>query len=187
VTDAIQEPPVEEPTTPAASGIEISFDEPKLAEWERDLHGLLTLGYLCATFEWCGHTIRIKTLNTDEELILSLIVQQWEATIGGAKAYATAICGIAVQSVDGQPMPSPLGDQGDRDRWALERFNYARRWFPWTIDAIYNHYLLLEARVKEVLLNLGKASAPMGAASPGSSGSSDSPSGEGSFTGPLFQ
>ena len=177
----------EEPTTPAAEGIEIRFDEPKLAEWERDLHGLLSLGQLGATFEWCGHTIRIKTLSTAEELIIASIVREWESTIGGAKAYATAICGIAVQSVDGQSMPTPLGEQGTSDKWALERFNYARRWYPWTIDAIYGHYLLLENRVKEVLSGLGKASAPMGAAIPGSSDSSESPSGEGPFTGPLFQ
>jgi hypothetical protein len=178
--------PAEEPTTPAASGIEITFDAPDVADWQKDLHGLLTLGKLTATFEWCGHTIRIRTLTTAEELIVSSIVARWDTTIGGPKAYATAICGIAVQSIDGQPMPTPLGDQGDPDRWALERFNYAQRWFPWTIDAIYNHYLLLENRVKEVLANLGKVSAPMGAAIPESSGSSDSPSGEGPFTGQLF-
>lgn len=177
----------EEPTTPAAEGIEITFGEPKLADWEKDLHGLLTLGQLDATFEWCGHTIRIRTLSTAEELIIASIVREWESTIGGAKAYATAICGIAVQSVDGQPMPTPLGEQGSADKWALERFNYAKRWYPWTIDAIYGHYLLLENRVKEVLSGLGKASAPMGAAIPGSSDSSESPSGEGPFTGPLFQ
>jgi hypothetical protein len=183
----VTEAATEEPTTPAAEGIEIRFDEPRLDEWQKDLHGLLTLGYLCATFEWCGHVIRIKTLSTAEELIIASIVQKWESTIGGAKAYATAICGIAVQSVDGQPMPTPLGDQGDRDKWALERFNYAQRWFPWTIDAIYAHYLMLETRVREVLSGLGKVSAPMGAASPGSSSSSESPSGEGPFTGQLFQ
>lgn len=177
---------IEEPTTPAAEGIEISFDEPDLAKWQQDLHGLLVLGQLSATFEWCGHTIRIKTLNDHEELIIASIVRQWESTIGGAKAYATAICGLAVQSVDGQPMPTPLGEQGDPDRWALERFNYARRWYPWTIDAIYGHYLMLETRVKEVLSGLGKASAPMGAAIPESSGGSGSPSGEGPFTGQLF-
>jgi hypothetical protein len=187
VTDTSPEVPAEAPTTPAAEGIDIRFDDPKLPEWGRDLHGLLALGQLSATFEWCGHTIRIKTLSTAEELIIASIVRQWESTIGGAKAYATAICGISVQSVDGQPMPTPLGEQGDSDRWALERFNYAQRWYPWTIDAIYGHYLMLETRVKEVLSGLGKASAPMGAAIPESSTSSGSPSGEGSFTGPLFQ
>jgi hypothetical protein len=183
----VTEAPAEDPTTPAAEGAEIQFGSPALGDWQKDLHGLLALGELSATFEWCGHTIRIKTLTTAEELIISSIVKEWESTIGGAKAYATAICGIAVQSVDGQPLPTPLGEQGSASRWALERFNYAQRWYPWTIDAIYGHYLILETRVKEVLSGMGKASAPMGAVSPESSSSSDSPSGEGPFTGPLFQ
>jgi len=179
-----QEFPAE--TTPAASGSPPSFGEPSITEWQKDLHGLLALGELTSSFEWCGHRIVIRTLRTDEELIVASMIKEWDTTLGGAKAYATAMCALAVQAIDGQPMPTPLGETGSKYQWAMERFRYAQRWYPWTIDAVYAQYLQLELRVKEVLAELGKASAPMGAASPGSSGSSGSPSGEGPFTGRLF-
>lgn len=166
---------------PAGPAVEIHVQEPDEDAWREDFTGLLTLGALRAWFDWCGHRISIRTLTTDEELLVAHLIKDFEGSMGGMKAYATATSGLCVESVDGQPMPVPLGEHPNRPhQWALERFNYARRWFPPTIDAILNAYLQLETRQRAVMAALGKASAPEGLATPGSSASSGSLSGEAS-------
>ena len=162
-----------EETVPAASGDPARFGEPD-GRWRRDFDGLLYLGALTSEFEYLHHTICIRTLTTDELLIVAQLTAEWDATIGGTRAYATAMCAMAMTSADGQPMPSPLGDGGDSIEWARQRFRWARRLYPYTIDAVYNRYVELEARVQEVLAGLGKASGRADA-TPGSNGPSASP------------
>jgi hypothetical protein len=102
-------------------------------------------------------------------------------TLGATKAYATAVAALAVDSIDGEPMPTPLGETGNgpsgTDQWARERFRYARRWFAPTIDAIFTRHAQLEARVNTILNDLGKGSLP-GDSAPGPSGTSESQTAE---------
>lgn len=163
---------------PLADGTETGGpSEPDLAAWAQDFHGLLKLGYLTSTFEWCGHKIVIHTLRTDEELIIASMIREWQETIGGTKAYATAMAALCVDFIDGQPMPIPLGEDYRSDTWARQRFAYAQRWYPFTIDAIYEEYLALEVRVKQVLEQMGKGQAPEA----GSSENAESPDSGGSL------
>ena len=155
---------------------ELHVDDPATSAWAEDFTGLLTLGELHGWFDWCGHRISIRTLSTSEELLVATLMREHEGSMGGMKAYATATSGLCVEAIDGQPMPVPLGEHpGKPYQWAYERFNYAQRWYPPTIDAILNAYLELEKRQRAVLAGLGKASAPEAAATPGLSGSSGSP------------
>lgn len=160
---------------------ELHTEDADFGSWQEDLVGLLQLGALRGWFEWCGHRIALKTLTTDEELLVAQLIREFEGGMGGMKAYATATSGLCVESVDHQPMPVPLGEHPNAQyKWALERFNYARRWYPPTIDAILDAYLQLEARQREAMAGLGKASGLGADSTPGLSASSASPSGEGS-------
>jgi hypothetical protein len=160
---------------------ELHYEDADLPAWREDLVGLLQLGALRAWFDWCGHRIAIKTLTTDEELLVAQLTREFEGGMGGMKAYATATSGLAVEAIDHQPMPVPLGEHPNAQyRWALERFNYARRWYPPTIDAILDSYLQLEARQREVMAGLGKASGLGAGSTPGLSASSGWPSDAGS-------
>lgn len=160
---------------PGASGapdpgpaIEVTVEDPDTEAWRADFTGLLTLGAIRGSFDWCGHKIAIRTLTTDEELLVADLIKDFESGMGGAKAYATATSALAVEAIDGQPMPVPLGEHPNRPyQWALQRFNYARRWYPPTIDAILDAYLTLERRQRAALGGLGKASAPAEPAIPG--------------------
>jgi hypothetical protein len=163
----------EPPVPPAADGSGVIFTEPD-ARWQADFHGLLHIGELSSSFEWMGHKIVIRTLKVDEELMVASLTAEWAETIGGTKAAAAAICGIAVQNIDGQPMPVPLGESDSPMQWARDRFAYAQRWYPFTIDAIYARYLELEGRVREILDEMGKESGQEDA-TPGLSASSGSP------------
>ena len=157
----------------ADAPLELHVDEVDDAGWRADLTGLLTLGCLSGWFDWCGHRIAIRTLTTDEELIVAQLIREYEGGLGSAKAYATAVAGLCVESVDRQPMPVPLGEHPNRPyQWALQRFNYARRWYPPTIDAIFDVFLQLEIRQKAVITELGKASPQGESATPGLSASS---------------
>lgn len=166
------------PRPPAEHVTELHVDEPDLAGWQEDFAGLLHLGRLTGWFDWCGHRIEFRTLVTDEELLVAQLIREFEGGMGGMKAYATATAGLAVQAIDHQPMPAPLGEHPNQQyKWALERFNYARRWFPPTIDAIFDAYLQLEARQRNVMSHLGKVSAPGAGVTPGLSATSGWPTG----------
>lgn len=161
-------PPLPGPLTPAADesvpgpGETMAFEDPD-PRWRIDFHGLLYLGALRGRFTWLGHVFRIRTLRSDEELIVAQLGQAWAETMGGARAHAIAMVALCVESVDGQPMPSPLGEQDAGSiGWAEERFRYAGRWYAYTIDHIFGRYLELEGRVREVMTELGKGSAPEG-------------------------
>lgn len=168
----------DEASPAAASGtgdapLEVHFGEAETSGWAQDFVGLLQIGSLTGWFDWCGHRIDIRTLSTDEELIAAQLIREYEGGLGGAKSYATAMAGLCVNAIDHMPMPVPLGEHPNRPyQWALERFNYARRWYPSTIDAIFDAYLQLEARQKAVIAGLGKASSQGDSANPGLSASS---------------
>jgi hypothetical protein len=162
------EPPSPGPLTPLADetaadeGEELRYDEPD-PRWRTDFHGLLYLGALRARFNWLGHVFRIRTLRSDEELIVAQLGAAWAETLGGTRAHAIAMVALCVESIDGRPMPAPLGEQDAGSiGWAEERFRYAGRWYSYTIDAIFERYLELEGRVREVMTELGKGSAPAG-------------------------
>jgi hypothetical protein len=159
-------PPLPGPLTPMADESVPGPEQELIPEdpdprWRTDFHGLLYLGALRARFTWLGHVFRIRTLRSDEELIVAQLGRDWAETMGGARAHAIAMVALSVESVDGHPMPSPLGEQDAGSiGWAEERFRYAGRWYSYTIDAIFERYLELEGRVREVMAELGKGSAP---------------------------
>jgi hypothetical protein len=135
-----------------------SFD-PKHTE---AFSGLLYLGALSSTFDFFGHRFVIRTLTVKELLVVASVTRDFQGTIGEGKAYTAAMVAMAVQSVDGEPLPSPIGETpGSPHAWARRRFDYVtENWFAWTIDHVYERYLELEQVVKDVLEAMGKASGP---------------------------
>ncbi len=126
---------------------------------KEDFLGLSVLGSLQDDFEFLGHRIVIKTLNTDETLAVSQICKEFEGTIGYARAYATAIVACALVSADGHEFSVPLGE-GRHTTYtqAKQRFNFIKsRWYPPVVDAVYAQYLILEDRVRGVIDAMGKA------------------------------
>lgn len=134
-----------------------TFDE----RYVQDFEGLLYLGALTKSFSWLGHTFVIRTLTQGEVLIVPLLIKPWTGTIGESKAYVTAMVALGVISVDGEELPMPVGDGDGEFAWAHQRFAYARaNWFQYTIDRVYSEYLTLEAKVRDVIEAMEKASGP---------------------------
>lgn len=130
------------------------FDE----KCQEDFHGLAFIGALSKTFTWLGHRFTIRTMTVEEALAVATLTKQWDETLGGPLAYRTAVAAVVTQKVDGQDLPMPVG-AGDRFTYFQQRFDYAiTHWFQFTIDAIYNEYLELELKVRQVVDAMGKAS-----------------------------
>ena len=166
--------------TPAADGQvpgAALFDD----QWKDAFHGLAYLGAASWNFEWLGHKFVIRTLTDDEELAIAKIIKEWEGTVGYDRAYRTAVAALCTVTIDKQGMPTPVIDEDNPGfAAAIHKFDYAKaRWFKYTIDKIYEQYLVLESEVRAVLEQMGKALGPEGQ-TPGLSASSDSSNDEGS-------
>jgi hypothetical protein len=142
--------------TPLGTGEDTTGDpggfDPRYRE---DFEGLAFLGALEARFSYIGHQFVIRTLTTDELLAASSVIKEYEGTLAAARAYATVMAALSVVSVDGTGLPSPIGENDNPYAWAHERFDYVKaRWFPYTVDYVYEKYLLLEERVRAVLVEM---------------------------------
>jgi hypothetical protein len=133
-----------------------------------DFDGLLYIGALSDEFRQFGHHFKIRTLSNEDLLTVALAHQKYRGTMGEERAYVTAMVAACLVSVDKKEMPEPLGGMDDP---LAARLDYVNGWFPWTTDAVYQRYLVLEARVIAVIEAMGKV---QGSASltPGSNASS---------------
>lgn len=130
------------------------FDE----RYREPFEGLVYLGALSKTFTWAGHKFRIRTLTTQEVLIVATITARYEGTMAQQRAYAAAVAALCTESVDEEPLPFPYKESVGTE-WADQRFNYVTsKWFVYTIDAVYSEYLVLEGKAREVLNAMGNLS-----------------------------
>jgi hypothetical protein len=139
--------------TPLGSGQDTENSEPEPFDprYKDDFEGLMFLGALQANFSFVGHKFRIRTLMTDELLAAARIIKEYEGTVADTRAYATVMVALATISVDGIGLPAPIAEDGEYS-WAYERFNYVKaKWFPYTVDFVYDRYLVLEDRSRNVI------------------------------------
>ncbi len=129
-------------------------------EHREDFEGLLYLGALTHSFSWLGHRFRLRSLNTDQMLAVTMLTREFDQSMGQGLAYKAAMVACATVSVDGKDLPIPIGSSDDVYAWARARFDHCVRWFPQTIEAVYAEYMVLDAKIDEVMVAMGKASAP---------------------------
>jgi hypothetical protein len=145
------------PTLKAEDGSELpAFDQ----RFSEAFQGLNYIGSLTRTFSWLGHEFVIRTLGVDEQLAVAQVASTYKD--GGEQlAYATAVVAMAVVSVDGEELPTPVGEDGKLAEWAHRRFAYVKaNWFQATINQVWAEYLQLEDKVAQVVEAMGKASGP---------------------------
>jgi hypothetical protein len=145
------------PTLKAEDGTELpSFDQ----RYADPFEGLAYLGSLTESFSWLGHEFVIRTLGVDEQLAVAQVTAKYKD--GGEQlAYVTAVVALCVVTVDGEELPSPIGEDQQLAEWAHRRFAYVKaNWFQATINEVFQHYLQLEDKVAQVIDAMGKAFAP---------------------------
>jgi hypothetical protein len=165
--DAVFLPPAVEPPSEQFLIVEPSSEdenpgpdeeEVKLPEFDpryREIfEGLLFIGKVSKQFTWFGHKIIMRTPTVDDLLEIGLLHKPWVGTVAEVKAYQALVIAATIQSIDGQPFPPPLHSDDN----ALEaKFNYVKKYYPWTFDKLYNEYLTLDAEVAAAHDALGKA------------------------------
>jgi len=124
----------------------------------RPVEGLLYLGKLSRTIDFCGHKFTIKTLLPHEKLAISLVVQPYRNTLGEADAFRNAHVGMAVTAIDGDTnFCAPIGP--DLDDFARARLVYVtQKWYDPVIDFLWNEYLLLESEAAKAIQEIDRLS-----------------------------
>jgi hypothetical protein len=141
---------------PASTPTELpQFDE----RHKEALNGLLFLGALKKSFDWLGHTFAIRTITIGEVAEIGVIASRYRDTDFIAKAYQAATVAACLISVDGKPLPVMPVTNAPDDTNLQAKFDYVlRRWFAPVTDVVFTEFLELEARSRDLLEELGKAS-----------------------------
>ena len=127
--------------------------------YAKDFDGLNYLGALTHEFEWLGHKFVIRTLTVDEYLAVAAITKDYLEGVSGAQAYATAIVSLCIETLDGQYLPIPVQEETKGYAWAYQRFNFVKsRWYPYTINRVFDEFNKLETRAEKVFESMGNAS-----------------------------
>lgn len=122
-----------------------------------EFEGLLYIGALAHEFTWAGHRFKIRTITSGEVLEVGLEQKQYRDSLGESRAYVTAMAAACLVSVDGKPLPRPISNDPSDTEFA-NKYSYIREsWYTWTVDAVYEEYMKLEARVVEIIEAMGKA------------------------------
>jgi hypothetical protein len=115
-------------------------------EVQQDLEGLVFLGHLETSVEWCGHEFTLRTLKAAEELQIYRIVKEYQESFGQLLCVAAATVGVALTSVDGiEDFCEPLGPS--TKSLADSRFKYVtENWYRPVIEYLFNEYDSLRKR-----------------------------------------
>jgi hypothetical protein len=120
-----------------------------------DVEGLLYLGYLEESFDFCGHRFTLRTLRGEEELLAGLVCKEYQEVVGQDKALAWATIGLALVEVDGDEDFCPPVSR-DKKEFARARFQYVTgKWF-WPLGArLWREYANLLTRQAEAVSEMG--------------------------------
>ena len=64
------------------------------------VRGLVFLGQIEKTVEFCGHTFSLRTLYPSEKAAVSIVIQPWRGSISEGEVWANAQVGLSLTSVD---------------------------------------------------------------------------------------
>ena len=119
-----------------------------------DVVELTQIGQLEDTFEWCGHTFKIRTLTVQEEIILGLICREYTDTMSQIKAMNTAAIGAALMEVDGLPWFPPMqkiDSPNELRAYLTNKFHQAAKLYDPVLAVIQEYYAnLLERQNRSV-------------------------------------
>lgn len=149
---SIPELPEEEPEEEPMADIDTEFD-PKFRE---PFVGLLYLGSLKNQVVRYGHTFDLATPTQRERLEGGVLHKRFINTISGEIAWAAIVVALYLTSVDGQPLPEPIGPAvathvADRFNWVIDNIKGE------LINELFEECLLLDAQVAGVMESLAES------------------------------
>lgn len=120
--------------------------------------GVLYLGRLTQTVSLYGHTFVVRTLTTEENAEIALIVKPYEGLPAANMVYQAAVVAAGLVSVDGQPLPGAITVDKTGELTTIKYPYVAKNYMPPVKEAIYNKIFALEVKARHALLALGEAS-----------------------------
>lgn len=143
------------------SPAEAPQDQPALPQFDpkhRDTFtGLLYLGALTKTFTRWGHEFVVRTLTTEEQAEIALLVKPYEGTRSANAVYQSGVVAAGVITVDGRPLPGSIV-QGDSGLTSVKYPYVMSKWYPPIREGIFNEIFALEVLVRQALDAMGEAS-----------------------------
>lgn len=120
---------------------------------QRDVDGLMWLGYLSDSFELFGHQFTIRTLTRGERLAITQLTKEYEETLGMADAYSTAIVAASLMVIDGRPLADLQPGKSAISR-IRENFDLVQKWYDPVIEALYERVGQLTVRQQVAFVEL---------------------------------
>lgn len=115
----------------------------------------LEIGRKVQTTLVCGRRVMMKTINTDDELIIGLLIKKWVGTDSYNRAYKTALMAACTVEIDGEPLtPRAISDEEDEEVIMTKKFEKCRRYYPFFVDAVYEEIIAMEQSMKPLLEKL---------------------------------
>lgn len=123
-------------------------------EVREDVNGLIYLGELTDSFEFCGHTFTLRTLRAGEEFAAAQAISEYRDTLKEPDAWVTAQIGLALVAIDGDDEFCPPAGPNPA-AFAKARFNYVtKNWYWPTIHFLYQCYTVLLTRQLEAMRSM---------------------------------
>lgn len=136
--------------------VEEQYEEPFYGfpkEIQQAVNGLAWLGHLEREVSFGGHTFVLRTLKTDDDLIVASLTQDYMETLGQAKAWALANVALSLVSVDGDAnFCIALGP--DRLQNGRDRFDFVANWYWPVIAHLFAQLSELNAEQAEAIVAL---------------------------------
>lgn len=140
-------PSVEEQTDPMSV-----FPE----EWRLPVQGLLYLGQLNETVEFCGHTFSMKTLLPQDRFAIAIALQPYRNTLSEVEAFQAAHVAMALTAIDDdEDFCPPVGP--NIDTFAKARLNWvSKNLYPPTLAFLWTRHSILEATAEKAIEELDR-------------------------------
>lgn len=121
------------------------------------VEGLMYLGQLTDTVQFCGHSFGIRTLRPQHRFAIAQVIQPYRNTIEEVGIYRNATVGIALTHVDGDHnFCPPIGP--DLEDLVKARLNYVGHhetgWYPPTLEFLWTRHQLLELTAAKAIAEL---------------------------------
>ena len=136
----------EEDGTPATGPDGLSeFDQ----RYREPFTGLLYLGKLEKTVYLFGHSFELRTPSQAEKIEIGLLHKPYVNSMASELAWGTLTLAAYLRSIDGTPLPEPLGP---KDSGLKERFDWiVNHLRSQIVQALFTECVALETKVDNIL------------------------------------
>jgi hypothetical protein len=138
--------------------VPVEVEETFTPEESEDFRVLLNIGIVSKSLNLLGHPYVLRTLTSNEEICVGMLIKSFIGTNSYDRAYKTAIVAASMRELDGKPLYSSILAQEEPLEILKKKFDAVLAYSPLLVDAWYNEFILLEKPLALLASRLGKTS-----------------------------